>query len=1214
MRPHAFVVPFALALLAGAGRGQAPATAVAFARSYLAAAVPAVDDPDAVARDALQSLAAFGSASYASRLVDRLDGDRSQLQRPAELLPAVDELLRDADLHGMVQSQLRWYRYRLLVAAQRADDAARLDPSAELPRSYLCVGPFGGADDHFTGVPFAPELQPWNDGGEFASAHGPRRPRVATLGVAVASLDPADPAAPHAGCWYALHRVEATAATQCYLSLWAPGAVELFVNGARVAAIDPGDDGCNNHVVPIALAVGQNRVLLKLCEREHRDFELRYTDARWRPQPGLREVPATAPLLPMPAPVAAVLPPFPSPEQELQAAVATATAEQRGDLQLVLGLTAAQWGPREVPLAQLADLAPADATRQLATALLWRRVDLAPEEIRNARARALEEAAARTLDDDHWSMLRATVGLLEEQDRREEALDRLWRAVDAGRAGPATFRLLAGVADRAKFAQERLPILARWRQVLPNDPEPRIQLARDWYRAGAGAPAAKIGAEAVRLRPDLFDNLGAAWRPALDLGDLATVHELCQLAMPAALYAADERLQPLLWDVANAQRDTDGDRFAALLAKVVADPKATSARLQHAAEQYLQRGRVAEAIAAYEAALAREPDAWRVRRTLQRLRGEPEPGSEFARFRHDGDAAIAAFTATDREDGAPATTLIDQRIVEVFADGSRLTEVHELRRLNDQGSVEQYGDASAPAHADEVLLLRTVATDGQQYVPARMKDGYSMPRLEPGAFVEWRYRDFQPADDAGVLEVPEFLFRSEAEHLLLSELVVIRPQGMALELRSRNLAVEPERIDLGDGREALRYTVHDSLRLLPENAMPAFADLAPVVAGGRDGAIDGALRQHRHDLRLASSPTPPIRAQVDALLAGVDEPQAQLRALHAFCQREITPAPSRSATETLMRKKGDAAELLLAMLRTAGFTLEPARCESIRQELITGEGELFYDPEAFFDDRCVRVQKQGLEPTWLFYDTPRHWPVGAIPPQRARGGALVWTAAGIKAVALPTSAEHQQHLEVQGAGTLQADGIEVEATVTMRGEDGYRAAEYFLRQAANARRQFARQFAQGVFTGWQVKQAEVAVLEAGQPVAIRATLRRRGPQGDGDDLLLSMPLPKSRFLAMFGARPDRQVPMRITQDLLLSWDLRLELGDLQLTELPPPVTVQSGPLVFVQELRHDGGALVLRRCARMGAGSIPVPRLGDWMQLLQQVERAEDQTLRFRAP
>lgn len=1213
MRRHPAVVTLALALLAAPPRAQAPAAAMQFAHGYLATVVPDVDDPDAVARDALAALAGCRTTGYAARLVGLLDDDREHLQHPAALLPAVDELLRADDLHGLLQSHLQWYRHHLLLAVQRADDAARLDPCADAPRSFACTGPFGGDGDHCLGVPFAPELQPWTDGVTFASDQGPRRVRTATLGIAVTSLDPADPANPRDGCYYVLHRIEAVTGTQCYLALWSRGALEVFVNGAAVAALDPADDGCTNHVVPIALAAGQNHVLVKTCTRDRRDVELRYVDARWRPQPGLREVPATAPLAAMPAPIAAALPPCHSPEQELRAALANATAAERIDLQLALGLTASVWGPREEPLAQILDLAPASAHRQLAAAALWRRIDLVPEEIRNAKARALEEAAALQLDDTCWAMLRARTGLLEEQDRREEALDRLWRAVDAGRAGPATFRLLAGTADRAHFAPERQPILERWRQALPNDPEPRITLARDWHRAGAAAPAAAIGAEAIRLRPDLVDNLGAAWRPALDLGDLATASGLCQLAMPAALFADDERLQPLLWQVATAQRGSDGEHYAALLQEVVADPKASASRVQHAADQLLRRGLVEPAIAAYATALARQPDDHRLRRTLQRLRGEPEPGSDFARFRHDGDAAIAAFTVGDREAGAPATTLIDQRIVEVFADGSQLTEVHELRRLNDPGSVEQYGDASAPARADEILLLRTVAPDGEQYVPVRIKDGYSMPRLEPGAFVEWRYRDCRSAPADGKLEVPEFLFRSSNEHLLLTELVVIQPKGAPLELRRRNLPGEPELIDLGDGREARRYTVRDSLRLLQENAMPAFADLVPVVAGGADGDAAAALRAHRHAVLAASQPTPPIRAQVATLLAVVTEPTAQLRTLHAFCQREITPAPSRSATETLMRKKGDATELLLAMLRTAGFTLEPALCESSRQELVTGAGALFYDPEAFFDDRCVRVQKQDLAPTWVFYDTPRHYPVGAVPPQRARGGALVGTDAGIEAVSLPDCGEHQQHLEVHGTGTLQRDGIEIDATVTMRGEEGFRAAEYFLRQPANARRQFARQFAQGVFNGWQVKQAEVATLEAGQPVSIRATLRRRGPQADGDRLLLSLPLPSSRFLAAFGARPDRQLPMRLTSDLHLSWDLRLELGDLHLAELPAPVTLQSGPLVFVQELRCSGPTLVLRRRATMGAGTIPVPTLGDWMQLLQQVERAEDQSLVFRA-
>ena len=1208
------VVPILVALCAGASfaTAQAPAAAVTFARAYVAAVAPATDDPDALARDLLAAADRCRTTPYAAYLVQRIQGDRDELQRPAELLPPIDALLATDDAHGLLRSQLRWLRFRLLRATGAADEAARLDPARDAPRSFLCVGPFGRDEDHFAGVPFAPELQPWRDGGTFASGRDTLTPRVATLGAAQTSLDPADPHDPEDGCWYALHRVEAAQDTQCHAVLWSRGGLELFVNGERIAAVDTATgDGSRDHLVPIALARGTNHVLVKTTTADQRAFELAYADGRWLPVPGLVEVPADTPLAPPPAAITATEPPYRDGIGALQQALAAAAPTEANALRIALGFAADAWGRQDPPLEMVQQLEPTTAVERLAAARLWRALDLVPEEIRNARARAFEEAAAQELDDRHWAMLRAAVGLLEEQDRREEALDRLRAAADQGLAGPATFRLWLGVADRARFAAERQPILQRWCDALPNDPKPRVELARDWHRDGATARAAAIGAAAVRMRPDLGEHLGAAWRPALDLGDVATAADLCERVMPAAL-ASGEGVTPLLWRISTAQRD-DPARHQALLAELIAHPEVEVRRLRDAGQRALRRGLDDLALQAYERALVLAPDDLATWRTVRRLRGEPEPGAGFERFHHDGDAAIAAFEPGEREDGAPSTMLIDQRIVELFADGSHLIEVHELRRLNDQSGVEEHGEAADASRADEVLLLRTVTADGESFVPVRVSEQYAMPRLEPGVFVEWRYRDHMTAPADGVLRVPEFLFRSMAEHLLLSELVVIHPTGAELDLRHRNLAQEPEVIDLGDGRTALRWTVRDSLRLLPENGMPAMADLAPVVMADADGTIAGALRDHAHWLASAARPTPPIRQQVADLLAAIEDPTEQLRALHAFCQHEITPQRSRSATETLMRKKGDANTLLLAMLRAAGFTLEAARAESIREELITGEGALFYEPQNFYDMRCMRVRKDGMAPTWLFFDTPRYFPAGAVPPERAGGGALVLTDDGIVPTALPASGEHRQHITIEGSGTLSPDQIEVEVVLTLRGADGYHAADHFLRQPANARRQFARQFASQIVSGWQVKKAEIATLEPGQPVSVRATLRRRGPQEDGESLLLPMPLPPTQLLAMAGPRPDREWPMRLTNDLHFAWDLRLTLDGLAPAELPPPTTVQHGPLVYLEEVRRVGATLVLRRRATLGAGTIAVENLGDWLRLLQQVERAEGLGLRLRA-
>lgn len=151
-----------------------------------------------------------------------------------------------------------------------------------------------------------------------------------------------------------------------------------------------------------------------------------------------------------------------------------------------------------------------------------------------------------------------------------------------------------------------------------------------------------------------------------------------------------------------------------------------------------------------------------------------------------------------------------------------------------------------------------------------------------------------------------------------------------------------------------------------------------------------------------------------------------------------------------------------------------------------------------------------------------------------------------------------------------------------------------------------------MFQGWQLQSAYVSTLEAGAQVAVTADLRRRALQRDGDRELLAMPLPPGGFLGAFGARPDRDVPMRHTTDLELRYDLRLRLDGVRVTELPATVTIEFGPLTYLQQVRLDGDELVVRRRAIMHPARVETAQFADWMQALQRVERAENLNIACR--
>tara|TARA_R110002072_G_scaffold241027_3_gene399578 strand:+ start:15324 stop:19085 length:3762 start_codon:yes stop_codon:yes gene_type:complete len=1191
----------------------ATADAVLFARQYVGMRVPIADAPDQTAKTCLAFVDGHRDSVLTGWLVSRLLRERNFVQHPEAQLSTLAALLAKQDLHGQLRNQLQLYYYQMLRASGRAADAGKADPKNGHPREFLCVGPFGGDDDDFAGVPFAPELVPWPADSKFDGAAA--QPRPVRIAVGNSSVVPTDPRDDRTGCFYVLNRVVAERDTQCYLMLWIRGVAEVFVNGVPVARVDEQlGDGRAQHELPIALAAGLNHVVVKTCQRDNNDFEFDYVDASWLPIQSLREIAASEPVMPAVAGIAATLPPLVDAIVVLRAAMAEAQGEDRQYLRVALGFVADYLLVRDDEFESVVDLQPADATLQLAAAQLWRSQGLVPEDRRNANARKLEEAAARQLNDEHYAMVRSAVGLLEEQDRREQALTRLWAVVAAGRAGPQTFRLLLGVASRAKFDSERARILRAWQKALPRDPRVYRELALDCRRGGATRRAAELAERAVRLRPDISNNLQLAYWPMIAAGEFDRVQELRELVFPAALADPTDLTSRILWDIGIAAARPDPTEWLQLTDQLLAHPRASGKRLRATADSLLRRGHLERAQRAYQAVLARDPDDMTVKRLLQRASGAPEPGDDFARFRRDGDAALAAFAADADAAGnsdSPATTLIDQRIVELFADGSRYEETHELRRLNDRDGIEMYGNADAPAAAEEVLLLRTIDAKGDEFVPVRIQKGYSMPRLQPGVFVEWRFRSPVPARDDGSMVVDDFLFGSFADNIVLAELIVIRPKGATMELRMRKFDKPTEIVDLGDGREALRFTRENLARLVPDTAMPALAEMVPVVVAGKDRTIGSTLRTAARRLATLTVSTPPIRRQVEKLLAGIDAPEAQLLALHTFCHEQIAAARSRSATETLLKRQGSRQQLLFAMLAVAGFDLRAALCQTAREELYAASGLLFQDASYYFTEWCVRVEKQGAPPTWLFYDAPRYSPPGWISPTRAGSAVLVHTEAGTEMSRLPRGEQRVQHLRISGLGQLTPKSLQVEAKLELLGDDAYRAAEHFLQQPAAAQKQFAQQFAQSLFQGWQVRSAELLPLKPGGTVAVTATLRRRGLQPDGGRTLLAMPLPEGNFLSAFGPRPERTMPMRLTSDVHMSWDLRLDLEGVQIASVPESLAIEHGPLVYLQELRRDGDSLVIKRRATMRPGLIPVPSLPVWSTTLERLKRAESQSLVF---
>lgn len=1214
-----FLRPAARPVLAAAFLVTSLLTTAASAQSdtqELSAAVvrslaPAADDPDAVALDLLAAAAAHHRSPVAVFVVEEAWRQLNSLQRPAAVRDAVRALLARQEVRGLVRTRLAEFGWLL----DRAVDGPvplgpGQEPYPEHATALLAVGPFGDAGDHFAGVPFAPELHFPALGAELPGRGTTAKVRVAERRRDYRRIGLADPARDLPGCYYALQRVTTAAPTPAFLEVECEGDHEVFVDGRRVLLVEPWrEPGPSRHYVPLQLPAGAHEVLVKTCSGDKHAVALRWTDPNGATNTAVTPLPPEAPA---PAPGAAATVEGPQFATALDALLRAARAADATPAVRIAAMRCARILGADFDALAIAALLretpPTEPEPQLAWAAVVATLDL-PDEQRAAEARAIEEKAIEALPKEHHRARIAAARLLEQQDQRESALREL-----AGHAphGPETWALRLALVQHLHFTAEEQPLLREWAAACPNDPRPWAQLADAQIAAGQ-LDAALVGLRtAHRVRPDQTRPLQRAFEMLLGLGRLdeaaALVDVLAPLPVDRPPTLARLRLQALLARVR-------GDRatLVPLLHQVAEHPETSAEDLERITGRFEDLGDRPAAVAALQTSLTRDPDEPHRMAWLAALGGAPEPGASFAAFRRDGEAARKAFQAGPREETATSTLVIDQRIVELREDGSWISEIHELRRINDLSGVEEFQKASAPAHADEVLLLRTIGTDGRDYVPPKVDGDYSLQRLEPGAFVEMRYREHGGAPGAHALQTDPFLFQSADCPTALCELVVVTPTKHRGELRTRRLGPPTRSETLPDGRSVQVFTRTDVPRLAQERHTPNHEELVPVAALGEDDLPFALLREVRVQLLRRTIVTPALQAVANELCAGLTDDRAKLARIWAWCQKEIESGPAESAGYSVLRKKGNRTLVAVGLLRAAGIEVLPTACRDERPDLGGGDDALFTSSSDHSMPGALVVLPNG-EPVHLFLDAPRHWPLGEVPAARAGTTAYLVRADAAEPTTLPASRSAPQALQVRGKAEISGDNVKLEVEVELGDVAGFGIAEQLREQKEDVRKLAARQIAQQLFPGWRVQSAQAVIDTPGEPFRLRLRAQRACVQADGERFLVPLPLPPDKLLARLGDRAERTLPLRLPVHTVADWELTLDPGqDRALDEIPAPTEVRIGGLVHSLTFGRAAEGLVIRRHFQLVPTSLPAERFGEWLRALSEADRSDQTTLRLVA-
>lgn len=1171
----------------------------AIAAAMVAARVPATDDPDAMATALIEAAKAHPRSPVAWLLIEELTeriGEVQDVARLRALLPPND----DRQLHGLLAqkfAELDWYFRRWI----EGEVAAGAPPGYGYAREAAAIGPFGDDGDHFVGVVMAPELAFPAIGDELPGRYGPVKARALRAHWQSAFLDAARDTSKR-GAWFVRLRCAAAEDVDAFFELDHQGDAQVFVDGREVLRVEHYRRTClRRQYAALHLPQGVHDVVVKTCDVDVARFAARWLSTDGWPAAGLRWLPAddTSP---------AAEPATPSPNQFVAAAEVLAKAAERDDADPVVQVAALLAALRDrhqdlaIDLADRLRSAPPQApATQLALAQLLLEVDL-PDELGKAEARRLTEAAAKELPAEHHTACMGRVRLLDEQDQREQALALMAPLPP----GPVTFARRVEMVRKLHFDAEIEPLLLQWAAAMPDDIRPRWQLANLRQRAADGRAELELWRQIVGLRRNVNGAYQQAVRCAMENGEHALALEwLEQMFGPVEGHDAAVRLN---WLRYLAQARGDDAAVDALLGELGAHPDADIAQLLAVAADLAERGRRDEAARCIERALKLEPDRAELREWLAQLGAGAGEDAEFAPFRRDGAAIAKEFVPGEREQRASTTVVLDHRIMIVHADGSISTEVHELRRINDQAGVEAYGAPQGLGRVEDVRLVRTIGADGEFYVPSRIDREYSMQRLEPGAFVEWQFRTHRGAPGPGPFSTGAFYFGSGDEPCALSELVLVLPPGARGSLRARLIGAPRRDEVLDDGRRVLVYTLTD-LEELPEEAfLPSLIEILPTVEYGEDDAPYATLRGHEVGLLGRTHPTAPIRAQAATLFAGLDDPRQRAEAAWRFCQEEIENGDSANALDALVRKKGDRYLLALALMRAGGLEVASLGCRPVREDLTDGRSALFAGTDQV-DMPAAAVLIDGM-PLPVFPDAPRFWPLGRVPAHRA--GTTAWLADGdrLTTFRLPGTDSATRALTVRGRAVVEGSKLTLNVTAEIGDVSGYQLAQQVRDLKENVKKLAARQIAQQLFDGFQVKSAKL--LEGDGPTRIEAVLQRAAVQPAGDGFLSQLPMSQNKLVQSYGDRAERVHPCRFTVDQLDDWEIEFDPGELQIARLPDPVAIRIGGMQFELRCRRGEHGIVISRQLRMAPTTIAAADFGPWLDGLDAADRAEQATIELR--
>ena len=1149
---------------------------------------------------------------WAAYLLDRIrEDERFAVDRDLES-SALVKALANPEVDG---HQRQLYRRRLIqVLASRGEKKRSLELAAKdgVLRSWLVAGPFGFDARSLHDHAFAPELSVQVKDSMPGSIE-PRRWRRARLGPTRGLMAPEQfLGTRYSGCAYALAQVRVPDEGDYALTIEAGTSFKLWSNGRLVADVDRSRERvARTGIHPVHFAAGWNRILVKISDnlrnRGRQGLRLRVSTLLGDPVVGMT-VEEGGELRSSPAPgdpPSVELPPLTPVEKAVSAMESQEGVAGRLLAALTLrmeGLEADGWElialeqtELERPVSTFAVAEFLDSYSGLPATLARQRArDLARECFKRDPA-WLPRPASSPRSDSRMTNPKEALALLEGLD--EEARDSL-----------AVQDSLASIYDEMNWATESLAVRRHQLSIEPRFAPALAALERHYRGLGNLARAREYGGRWMEVEQRRVFRASEDFGRALRRGDLSAARqglaELRRIDVREELNE-DRETELLLLEWRQGKTDALAEVLSRLEAAAIDQPH-DAAPLERAARLLVEAGREKDAKALQPRILARNPAEPLARRSATDC--ESRHLALFDEFAIDPrEAMLASRDLGERYPGASSVLLIDQIVTVVENDGYVGREIHQLIWLRDRNAVEQFGQQAAPG---EVVTVRTILPDGTSLEPLG-RTPFTMPRLEPGVFVEVRHRERVVHRLDVPMDIGGFFFQDRRlrSPFHLTRWVVSIPAGHRLELTLANYEGDPTVEKRGD--HVVYVLEKRSMGLMA--AEPHMPDPEGLVPLAQFYSRDDDWKQVNQAMLDEISPliinTPAVRKATLLAIGEAVTDVEKSRAIHAWIMSRIkTEKGDFLPDHVLASQRGLRLPLMMAMLRSAGVDCRYARAR--RRVDFTEPMDWRRRNQVAFQASLIKVIPQGEQPFFLGTES-RFLPFGLLPIDLTGSEVFVASPGCGSIEKLPTAEAWTEVNSQSFRIVLGGDRSFGEARLEFPRVGAARLKDVLAGASRRQTDMYVNQLVARCFGGLNPRIFDMDILNADDPdqaVVMTASFELAKLLSRSGDRLsvhsLITPLPLSQIFVQ--GRKERVHPLVIAEPIRMKHEVELLTGRRYRIESIPDPVLESGPAgTFRYHHQPIPGGVKISREIELGPCRISPKEYADFTRFCRRVDEKQ---------